>query len=109
MTRIDGSGIRMPSSSSARNAPSHSRAEVDVVVGGVRPAAGPRTPASQSTHDGEYVPAAGRPRRVEPAEQRAVGDRQVGVAHDGVGRDALAAVEPHAASPGRRRLAQDAR
>ena len=105
MTRIDGSGIRTPSWMSASNDVVPLAPEVDVVVGGVRPAAAPRTPATHSRHDGEYAPAAGGPRRVDAAEQRAVGDRQVGVAHDGVGGDALAAAELDAGDRCRRRRA----
>ena len=62
-------------------------------MGGARRAAPPRTPATHSRHDGEYAAACVATRRRVDAEERAVGDGQVGVAHDGVGGQALVAPE----------------
>ena len=92
VTRIDGSAITSPSRMIASNDVVPLPSEVDVVVR----RAGRRQPADAGDPQQarrRVAPAAGGPRRVDPAEQRAVGDGQVGVADDDVGGQPLVAAE----------------
>ena len=50
----------------------------------------PPHPATHNRHDGEYLVRAADSRRDEVRQQSAVGNGQIDVAHDGIGRHPLA-------------------
>ena len=92
VTRIDGSGMRTPSSISALNEPSQSWPKwmlwCAASAGGR-----PLDPGDPQQARRRVLARARRPRCLDVAEQLAVGDREIGVAHHGVGLDALGALD----------------